>query len=90
MLILGRFASSIDNKLFCYKTKYWPKQICNRPEEVNKLDLFKMISDEDLPMYYKTSVKYNLFVYFNVNYPDSLNKDKARAIMLVRPPKPAH
>ncbi|KAK1354522.1 dnaJ protein-like [Heracleum sosnowskyi] len=63
--------------------------IKSNPGEVIKPDQFKSISDEGMPMYQRGFMKGNLYVHFNVEFPDSLTVDQVKALEAILPPKPA-
>lgn len=60
-----------------------------QPGEVIKPDTFKCIADEGMPIAGKPYEKGNLYVRFDVQFPDSLSPAAVAALKSVLPPAPA-
>ncbi|KAM6595801.1 hypothetical protein CsatA_006325 [Cannabis sativa] len=62
--------------------------IKSNPGEVVKHDSYKVISEEGMPMYGKPFMKGNLYIHFNVEFPNSMSSEQVKALETILPPKP--
>lgn len=51
------------------------------------VDQFKSISDEGMPIHQRPFMKGNLYIHFNVEFPDSLSLDQCKALEGILPPR---
>ncbi|XVF14575.1 hypothetical protein REPUB_Repub09cG0072900 [Reevesia pubescens] len=61
--------------------------IKSQPGEMVKLDQFKAINDEGMPMYQRSFMRGKLYIHFTVDFPKSLTPDQCKALEAVLPPK---
>lgn len=64
-------------------------QVTTPPGDVIKPDTFKCIPDEGMPIHGKPYEKGNLYVRFDVVFPDSLSAPQVAALKAALPPPPA-
>ncbi|KMZ62195.1 hypothetical protein ZOSMA_486G00130 [Zostera marina] len=55
--------------------------------EIIKPNQFKSISDEGMPIHQRPFMKGNLYIHFNVEFPDSLSLDQCKALEGILPPR---